>query len=59
MNQHNVPPIVMGWTPLEGLVMAKKHVAPRTHAIRGGLWPLAIWEQSWNNWGNPFVKSYG
>jgi hypothetical protein len=23
------------------------------------MWPLAIWKQSWNNWGNPFTKSYG
>jgi len=31
---------------LEGLVMDKRQVMPRTCAIRGGMWPLAIWEQS-------------
>jgi hypothetical protein len=28
----------MGQIPLEGLVMAKKQVALKTHVIQGGMW---------------------
>jgi hypothetical protein len=59
VNWYNVPPIVMGRNPLESFVMVNKHVAPRTHAIWGEMWPYAIWEQNWNNWRNPFVEFLG
>jgi len=46
MNSYNVSRIVMGWTPPENLVMAKKQAAPRTCANWGGMWPCVIWKQS-------------
>jgi hypothetical protein len=56
VSHYNVSLITMGWIPFEGLIMAKKHVAPRICAIRYGMWPCAIWEQSWNLYENPLVK---
>jgi hypothetical protein len=49
----NVSPTVMGRIPLESLVMVKRRAVLRTRVIRSGMWPYAIWEQSWNNWENP------
>ncbi len=49
MNWYIPSPTVMGWTMFEGFVIVKRWVAPRTGAIQGGMKPLAIWEQSWNN----------
>jgi hypothetical protein len=51
VSRYNVSPTTMGWTLLEGLVMVKKWVVPRTYVIWGGMWPCAIWEQSWNTKG--------
>jgi hypothetical protein len=65
VDQYNVSHAAMGQTPLKGLVMTKRWstpkicVAPRICAIQCGMWPCAIWEQSWNNYGNPFAKSFG
>jgi len=59
MNQYNVSFTIMGRTPPEGLVMAKWQALPKICAIRHGMWPCTIWEQSWNNCGNPLVKSSG
>lgn len=33
--------MVMGWTSLEGLVMAKRQATPRTYAIWHGMWLCA------------------
>jgi hypothetical protein len=49
MNQYNVSRTIMGQTPPKSLVMAKRLAAPRTCAIRGGMWPWLIWKQSSNN----------
>jgi hypothetical protein len=57
MGWYNVSPMTMRQIPLEGLVMTKKWTAPRICAIRHGMWPCMIWEQSWNNCGNPFTES--
>jgi len=54
---YNASPTIMGRTPPEGLVMAKRWFAPSTHAIWGGMWPYVIWKQSWNNWKIPLVES--
>ncbi len=59
MNRYNASPIVMGQTPSKGLVMAKRQVASKTCAIWGRMLPYVIWEQSWNNSGNPFAKFSG
>ncbi len=42
VNQYNVSCITMGQIPLEGLVMAKRQVVPRTCEFWGGMWPYAI-----------------
>jgi hypothetical protein len=49
MSRYNVSPIAMGWTPPEGLIMVKKWVLPTTCVIQSGMWPYAMWKQSWNN----------
>jgi hypothetical protein len=49
VNWYIVSPIAMERTPLKSLVMAKRQVALRTCVIWGGMWPCAIWKQSWNN----------
>jgi len=59
VNQYNVSFIAMGWTPLEGLVMAKRRVAVRICAIQCGMWPCVIWEQSWNLSRNPLTERTG
>ncbi len=35
VSRYNDSPTTMGWTPLEGFVMAKRQVAPRTCVIWG------------------------
>ncbi len=52
VNIYNVSCTARGRTPPKGLVVAKKRTIPRTRAIWGGMWPYAIWKQSWNHWGN-------
>jgi hypothetical protein len=56
MSRYIDSPIVMGWILPKGLVMAKRRAMPRIGVIWGGMWPFAIWKQSWNNWGNPLVE---
>jgi hypothetical protein len=58
VNWYNISPMAMGQTPHEGLVMVKRRTTLRICAIQCGMWPCVIWEQSWNIYGNPFVKSY-
>jgi hypothetical protein len=55
MSWYNISPTIMGWIPFKGLFMVKKRATPRICAIRHEMWPCAIWEQSWNNYGNPLV----
>jgi hypothetical protein len=59
VNQYSTSLVAMGWIPLEGLVMVKKHFAQRKFVIQYGMWPFAIWKKSWNLCGNPLMKSYG
>jgi len=59
VSRYNVFCTTMGWTLFKGLVMAKRWATLKTRAIWGGMRPCVIWEQSWNNWGNPFVESSG
>ncbi len=59
VNQYNVSPIAMGWTPLESLVMVKRWAVPKIHAIQSGMWLCAIWKQSWNNWKSPRLNLLG
>jgi hypothetical protein len=57
VNRYNVSSTTTRQTPLEGLVMTKKWAVPGICAIRRRMWPFFIWEQNWNNCGNPFAKS--
>ncbi len=59
VNQYNVSPTIMGQIPPKGLFMVKRQTVLRTCAIWGAMWPLAIWKQSWNNWGNSLIESSG
>ncbi len=59
VNRYDISPIAMGQIPPKSLIMVKRWATPRTRAIRGGMWPYAIWKQSWNKWGNPLTKSFG
>jgi len=59
VNSYNISHVTMGWTPLKGLVMAKRWAAPNICVIQCGMWPCAIWQLSWNNCGNLFMKSFG
>jgi hypothetical protein len=59
MNQYYISCIIMGQTPPKDLVMAKRQTTPKTCAIWHGMSPCMIWEQSLNNYVNPFVKSFG
>jgi hypothetical protein len=51
--------MTMGQTPPKGLVMAKRQATPRTCVIWHGMWYCVIWNQSWNNYGNPLANLSG
>jgi hypothetical protein len=59
VSPYNFSPMAMGRTPPKGLVMVKWQVVSRICAIQHGMQPCAIWEQTWNNFGNSCTKSYG
>jgi len=56
MSWYNVFTTTMGWTPLEDLVKVRRRATLNTCVIQRGMWPCVIWEQSWNNYGNPLAK---
>jgi len=58
VSQYNAYLMAMRQTPLEGLIMLKRQITPKICTIWHGMWPYTIWEESWNNCGNPFVESF-